>query len=80
MHFIHLQLSFYAFYVTDIACKTSVFYTWLEHQAGRGCAKVGSALYDSLNKMEFPDDVTDLKLFSDGCADQIKTITLFTCS
>lgn len=66
------QLSFYAFCVTDIACKTPVFYTWLEHQAGRGCTEVGSALYDFFNQMEFPENVTDLRLFSDGCAGQNK--------
>lgn len=66
------QLSFYVFCVTDVACKQPIFYSWLEHQAGRGATEVGSALYDFLKKTEFPESVKELTLFSDGCGGQNK--------
>lgn len=66
------QLSFYAFCVTDIPCKTPVFYTWVEHEAGRGVTEVSSALTDFLNKVGFDPDTKHLRLFSDGCGGQNK--------
>lgn len=66
------QLSFYAFCVTDISCKSPFFYTWLEHEAARGCVEVGSALFSFLSNVEFPENVNELRLFSDGCGGQNK--------
>lgn len=44
------QLFFYVLYITDIPCKQQIFYSWLEHQAGRGATEVGSALYEFLRE------------------------------
>lgn len=66
------QLSFYAFCVTDIAMKSPVFYTWLEHEAGRGVVEISSALTDFLKKTDFDTDTKHLRLFSDGCGGQNK--------
>lgn len=66
------QLAFYAFCVTDILTKTPVFYTWLEHEAGRGVVEITSALSDFLKKTNFDPDVKHLRLFSDGCGGQNK--------
>nr|CAH7716416.1 unnamed protein product [Callosobruchus chinensis] len=66
------QLSLYVFCITDIPCKQPIFYSWLEHQAGRGATEVGSALYDFLKKTEFPEHIKELTLFSDGCGGQNK--------
>ncbi|CAH1980234.1 unnamed protein product [Acanthoscelides obtectus] len=66
------QLSLYVFCITDITCKRPIFYSWLEHQAGRGATEVGSALYDFLRKAEFPKNLKELTLFSDGCGGQNK--------
>lgn len=66
------QLSFYAFCITDIPCKTPVFYTWLEHEAGRGVTEVRSAVTDFLSKVGFDPDTKHLRLFSDGCGGQNK--------
>lgn len=66
------QISFYSFCVCDISSKTPIFYCWIETQAGRGSIEVGSALFDFLSKMEFPDHVKELRLYSDGCGGQNK--------
>lgn len=66
------QLAFYAFCVTDILTKTPVFYTWLEHEAGRGVVEISSALTNFLKETDFDPDVKHLRLFSDGCGGQNK--------
>lgn len=69
------QLSFYSFCVTDISSKNPIFYTWLEYQAGRGSVEIGSALFHFLLNAKFSEDIKELRLYSDGCSGQNKTIT-----
>lgn len=66
------QLAFYVFCVTDFSTKNPVFYTWLEHEAGRGVVETSSAVTDFLRKTDFDPDVKHIRLFSDGCGGQNK--------
>ena len=45
------------------------FYTWGEHQAGRGPNEIGSAIFDYLSKKLLPG-MTKVRLFSDNCPGQ----------
>lgn len=66
------QLAFYFFCITDIGTKSPIFYSWMEHQAGRGAVEVTSALRDFLLKKVFGPDTKHVRLFADGCAGQNK--------
>jgi hypothetical protein len=66
------QISFYSFCITDFAIKSPQLYVWNETQAGRGAQEISSALTDFLQKAAIDDNVTDIRLFADGCGGQNK--------
>ncbi|XP_031327207.1 uncharacterized protein LOC116182841 [Photinus pyralis] len=66
------QLSIYFFCVTKLNCQEPIFYTWMEHQAGRGATETSSAIIDFLKRTEFPEDATKIRFFADGCGGQNK--------
>ncbi|XP_050311183.1 uncharacterized protein LOC126746832 [Anthonomus grandis grandis] len=66
------QLSIYFFCITATNCKNPVFYSWMEHQAGRGATEISSAVLDFLKRTNFAPNVDTLRLFSDGCGGQNK--------
>nr|CAH7734043.1 unnamed protein product [Callosobruchus chinensis]CAH7744959.1 unnamed protein product [Callosobruchus chinensis]CAH7757061.1 unnamed protein product [Callosobruchus chinensis]CAH7763913.1 unnamed protein product [Callosobruchus chinensis] len=66
------QLSLYFFCITKVNCQKPIFYTWMEHQAGRGATEISSAIIDFLKKSEFPENSTKIRFFADGCGGQNK--------
>lgn len=66
------QIGYYTLCIVEHNTKNPIFYTWTEDQAGRGCTEVGSALLDFLNKVDIEEDITELRLFCDGCGGQNK--------
>lgn len=66
------QLALYNFCIMDLQTQTPDFYSWIECQASRGPNEIGSALYNFLNKTDFPPDTQILRLFCDGCSGQNK--------
>lgn len=57
--------------------KENVFmHTWLESQAPKGSNEIASAVYDTLKKLDIPDNITEIRLMSDGCAGQNKNTTM----
>ena len=57
-----------------------MFYTWGEHQQGRGAKQVASALVDFLDKkLSVPNNgLKKIRLFSDSCVGQNKNFTVVT--
>ena len=51
------------------------FYTWEEHQAGRGPNEIGSALLDHLSK-KLPAGTRKVRHFSDNCPGQNKNFPM----
>lgn len=57
--------------------KDNVFiHTWLESESSKGSNEIASAVYDTLNKIEIPKTVSEVRLMSDGCAGQNKNSTM----
>lgn len=66
------QINFYNLCIVGINSKNPNFYCWTENQSGKGCIEIGSALLCYLNNLEISHNVTQLRLFSDGCSGQNK--------
>lgn len=66
------QIGYYTLCIVENNNQNPVFYTWTEDQASRGCTEVGSALFDFLNNVDIEKDITELRLFCDGCGGQNK--------
>lgn len=66
------QLSLYFFCIVGTDCKKPLFYTWLEHEAGRGATEISSALLHFLKTLDIPPNITCIRLFADGCGGQNK--------
>ncbi|KAK4873209.1 hypothetical protein RN001_015238 [Aquatica leii] len=67
------QLSCYFFCITtEDGITKPIFYSWMEHQAGRGAVEISSALLDHLKKIPFSPDIQHIRLFTDGCGGQNK--------
>lgn len=77
------QLYLYNFLICEgsskspITCNNTFSYLWTENQYGKGSNQIASAVYHRLMNSQL-ENVTTVKLFSDGCGGQNKNTTVIS--
>lgn len=80
----YYKRQFYVYNFTIVAgtshsplTKDNVFcYTWKETDKAKGSNEIASAVFDRLGKLNLTNDITKLRLCSDGCGGQNKNLAM----